>query len=133
MWSEFAQFAREAGWVLAFLVTIGGLFLGWIVYRLDGKFVSVEDFKGHVKTVEGRLSRHQERLDQGEKRFTELTGQMDNVATKDDMHELHKLLIESQGEAKTLHKALDGINQALSSLNDNYHLLVENELKGGNQ
>lgn len=83
------------------------------------------------QNVENRFRAGSERMDRHDQRLASVEQALRGQPTKDDMHQLHLVLKEMQGEMKTMAAIIDGNNKIMSRLETIVGRHEEHLLDGG--
>ncbi len=70
-----------------------------------------------------------QRLDNGELRFTRIEGKIDHLATREDLVSLSRSVSEVSASVAGLRGAVDGVAGTVAAVNRLTEMLIQNELK----
>jgi len=131
MIAEWSEIIKLAGAVLGIIGGVLSPIIGIFIWMFRKTFVSHEDLDAARKEREEQINGITERLNKGEQRFTELENQLNQLPTKDQVHELSNELKVVAGSINTAVAGIDGLTKQINGLSGTVNILLENEVKNG--
>jgi len=101
-----------------YLVGIVGAVGTYVLWTLKGKFVSKEDFEAYVRETNTRFEAGSERMGKLTSIIERLSHAVENLPTKDDLHELALAVRDVGGELKAMRVSTTAIEKDIVELRD---------------
>jgi len=111
----------------AFVLLLGG----WALWSLAKKFVTHENFDVYLSSHAQDHHKLDERMSEGDTRFTRLETSMNNLPTRADIQNLTESLAKITDRVSELNGRFSGIERSLSVLSDNVNAIIKHELAEG--
>ncbi|MDV7340986.1 DUF2730 family protein [Terasakiella sp. A23] len=112
--------------MLASLIVTGVSTLFFLI--MNNRYVSKKTMDEHVRAETLEFEKIKRRLDDGAQEFTKINTRMDNMPTKDQIHNLSNSMTSLSGEIKSVNTGISGLERQLDGLSSTVTSLVNNEL-----